>query len=65
MLISLIDIEQSSNDAFRSAITVGETGYTEIVDGNGIVLCIWPGHYLSQAKEKDRLKHQAPEIVLD
>ncbi len=38
MLTSLIDIEQSSNDAFRSAITVGETGYTEIVDGNGIVL---------------------------
>ena len=38
MLISSIDIEQSTNDAFRLVVTVGETGYSEIVDGNGIVL---------------------------
>lgn len=37
-LTSAIDIEQSSNDAFRPAIIVGETGYIEIVDANGIVL---------------------------
>lgn len=37
-LTSAIDIEQSSNDAFSPAITVGKTGYTEIVDGNGIVI---------------------------
>lgn len=38
VLSVLIDIEGSSNDAFRPVITVGDTGYTEIVDGNGIVL---------------------------
>lgn len=38
VLTSLIDVEQSTNDAFKSAITVGNTGYTEIIDGNGIVL---------------------------
>lgn len=37
-LTSSIDIEQSSNNAFRPAMIVGKTGYTEIVDGNGIVL---------------------------
>jgi signal transduction histidine kinase len=37
-LTSSIDVEQSRNDAFRPAIIVGETGYTEIVDANGIVL---------------------------
>ncbi|MBM2825647.1 MAG: Histidine kinase [Dehalococcoidales bacterium] len=37
-LATSIDIEQSRNDAFRPDIVVGETGYTEIVDGNGIVL---------------------------
>ncbi len=37
-LVTSIDIEQSRNDAFRPDIVVGETGYTEIVDGNGIVL---------------------------
>ena len=38
VLINSIDLEQTSNGAFRPAITVGETGYTEIVDGNGFVL---------------------------
>ena len=38
VLISSIDIEQSSIGAFIQTITVGETGYTEIVDGNGVVL---------------------------
>ncbi len=38
VLSSLIDIEQSGIGAFDPAITVGETGYTEIVDENGIVL---------------------------
>ncbi len=38
VLTASIDIEQSSNDAFKSTITVGETGYIEIVDSNGIVL---------------------------
>ena len=38
VLISSIDLEQSTNSAFRPAITVGETGYNEIVDGNGVVL---------------------------
>jgi signal transduction histidine kinase len=37
-LTGSIDIEQSKNDAFRPMITVGATGYIEIVDGNGIVL---------------------------
>ncbi len=37
-LTSVIDVEQSSNNAFSPAITVGKTGYTEIVDGNGIVI---------------------------
>lgn len=33
-----IDIKESTNDAFGPVITVGTTGYTEIVDGNGVVL---------------------------
>jgi len=33
-----IDIEQSSNKAFKPTTTVGETGYTELVDSNGIVI---------------------------
>lgn len=37
-LTGVIDIEQSTNDALKSAMTVGQTGYTEIVDGNGVVL---------------------------
>ena len=37
-LIGSIDLEQSTNGAFRPTITVGETGYSEIVDGNGFVL---------------------------
>ncbi len=37
-LTGSIDIEQSSSAAFSQSIVVGETGYTEIVDGNGIVL---------------------------
>ncbi len=37
-LISSIDVQQSTNSAVRPAITVGETGYTEIVDGNGVVI---------------------------
>jgi signal transduction histidine kinase len=38
LLTSSIDIDRSSNDAFRPTVTVGETGYMEIVDGNGNVL---------------------------
>ena len=38
MLTSSIDVEQSSISAFSQTVTVGKTGYTEIVDGNGIVL---------------------------
>lgn len=33
-----IDIEQSSIGVFSPTIIIGKTGYTEIVDGNGIVL---------------------------
>ncbi|MDP2719635.1 MAG: histidine kinase [Dehalococcoidia bacterium] len=35
---ALIDVNQSSNDAFKPPISVGRSGYTEIVDGNGIIL---------------------------
>ncbi len=38
MLTSSIDIEQSSIGTFGQTIKVGNTGYTEIIDGNGIVL---------------------------
>ncbi len=38
VLTSSIDIEQSSIGTFGQTITVGKTGYTEIVDGNGVVL---------------------------
>lgn len=38
VLATTIDIDQSSISAFSEAIRVGTTGYTEIVDGNGIVL---------------------------
>ncbi len=38
VLTSSIDVEQSSIGAFSQAVTVGKTGYIEIVDGNGIVL---------------------------
>ncbi len=38
LLTSSIDIEQSSIGTIGQTIKVGETGYTEIVDGNGIVL---------------------------
>ncbi|MBI4186861.1 MAG: GAF domain-containing protein [Chloroflexi bacterium] len=37
-LVGSIDIEKSNNDALRPTIVVGKTGYTEVVDGNGIVL---------------------------
>ncbi len=37
-LICSIDIEQSSIGVFSETISIGKTGYTEIVDGNGIVL---------------------------
>ncbi len=38
VLMSSIDVEQSSIGVFSQSITLGRTGYTEIVDGNGIVL---------------------------
>lgn len=38
VLTCSIDVEQSSIGSFSEAITIGKTGYTEIVDGNGIVL---------------------------
>ncbi len=38
LLTSSIDVEQSSIGAIGQTIKVGATGYTEIVDGNGIVL---------------------------
>ncbi|MBI4283725.1 MAG: GAF domain-containing protein [Chloroflexi bacterium] len=38
VLTASVNVEQSTNSALKPAITVGETGYTEIVDGNGIVL---------------------------
>ncbi|MBI2831730.1 MAG: HAMP domain-containing protein [Chloroflexi bacterium] len=37
-LVVSIDMENSSISAFKPSVTVGKTGYTEIVDGNGIVL---------------------------
>ncbi|MBI2979429.1 MAG: GAF domain-containing protein [Chloroflexi bacterium] len=33
-----IDVEQSNIGVFSQAVIVGKTGYTEIVDGNGIIL---------------------------
>ncbi len=38
VLTSAIDIKQSRTGTFSPTVTVGETGYTEIVDGNGVVL---------------------------
>ncbi len=37
-LACTIDVEQSSISSFSQTIIIGKTGYTEIVDGNGIVL---------------------------
>ncbi|MBI2861076.1 MAG: GAF domain-containing protein [Chloroflexi bacterium] len=38
LVAAMIDLDLSSNDAFNSSIIIGQTGYMEIVDGNGIVL---------------------------
>ncbi|MBI2868691.1 MAG: GAF domain-containing protein [Chloroflexi bacterium] len=38
VLAVAIDLAQSTVAAFSQALTIGQTGYTEIVDGNGIVL---------------------------
>ena len=38
VLTALVDITQSNIGTFNQPVTAGETGYTEIVDGNGIVL---------------------------
>ncbi len=37
-LTILVDIEQSSISASSQTIILGKTGYTEVVDGNGIIL---------------------------
>ena len=38
MLAGSIDVERSGINAFGQSLQVGNTGYTEIVDGNGVVL---------------------------
>ncbi|MFQ5996325.1 MAG: GAF domain-containing protein [Dehalococcoidales bacterium] len=38
MLASSIDVERSAAATFSQSLQVGNTGYTEVVDGNGIVL---------------------------
>ncbi|MDP3879283.1 MAG: GAF domain-containing protein [Dehalococcoidales bacterium] len=38
VLTVLIDINQSNIGAFGETVTLGKTGYTEIVDGNGVIV---------------------------
>ncbi len=54
MLTASIDAEQSSISAFSQTIQVGNTGYTEIVDGNGIVITrTRPGSPLEAFEKSD------------
>ena len=53
-LVGSIDIEQSSLDIFEQSIQVGSTGYTEIVDGNGLVMArTEPGFPLKASEMSD------------
>ncbi|MBI2853192.1 MAG: GAF domain-containing protein [Chloroflexi bacterium] len=53
LLIS-IDMEASQNYAFNPVVTVGKTGYIEIVDGNGFVLTrTAPGSPPGEFEESD------------
>ncbi len=63
MLISSIDIEQSSTTVFGPTIVVGRTGYTEIVDGNGIVLTRTEPGYPPEAFEKSDHPGRFAELI--
>ncbi|MFH0942254.1 MAG: GAF domain-containing protein [Chloroflexota bacterium] len=54
LLVSSIDIERSNLDVFDYGIQVGSTGYTEIVDGNGLVIArTEPGSPLKASEMSD------------
>ncbi len=63
MLISSIDIEQSSIAAFNQSRTVGNPGYTEIVDGNGIVLARTEPGYPPEAFEQSDHPGRFAELI--
>jgi signal transduction histidine kinase len=64
IIVTAIDLTQSSIGGFIQPISLGETGYVEIVDQKGIVIArTEPGHPLTPFEESDHQKRFAELIA--